>query len=552
MTRVRRSDLESFLAALKDHPEEVTCLVFADWLQENGLTAAERARGELIRLQVRLAGMKPDDPQRLSVEDEVYQLQKDHEEQWLGPWREHASRWSFARGLLSVTVRGIDWLRGVRKEADGWLWVEHLCVEEPNLAGVNRFLRVPHLAELRSFDLRFPDNGVRAAQAVVGCPLLAGLTSLSLHYSTGPEGVRALVASPHLTRLVSLDLFACHIGDEGARLLGTWPQLAKIKRLVLQSNQITDSGVTALVASPYPGQLEDLDLCANNEITAAGVRSLAASKNLSQLRSLDLWSIRCGNEGAQALARPKRGGFRLASLSLTSANVGDEGLRALAESPRMRRLTSLRLEWNLDISAAGLRYLARSPHLSRLTSLHLHSVDAEGARALAESKHLTRLESLKMHCDGDAVRFLVAAPNFARLITLDISSANGHDEGAFALADFSTLRRLRELSFFGLTAEGVRALARWPLLRGITHLKLISTTSEGIEALLAAPSLESLRSLEVLVAKLDGRTVKKLVRAESLGRLRHLNVSRPRGLGEKARQTLEKRFGRAFQTGVTV
>jgi uncharacterized protein (TIGR02996 family) len=170
MTRVRRSGLESFLAALKDHPEEVTCLVFADWLQENGSTPAERARGELIRLQVRLAGMKPYDPQRLPAEDQVYQLHKDHEEQWLGPWREHAYKWSFANGLLSASVRGIDWPRGKLKDADAWLWVEHLRVQEPDLAGVNRLMRVPHLAQLRSFDLRIPDDGAKAAQAVAGWP----------------------------------------------------------------------------------------------------------------------------------------------------------------------------------------------------------------------------------------------------------------------------------------------------------------------------------------------------------------------------------------------
>ena len=67
---------------------------------------------------------------------------------------------------------------------------------------------------------------------------------------------------------------------------------------------------------------------------------------------------------------------------------------------------------------------------------------------------------------------------------------------------------------------------------------------------LSRPAFDS--ALEVLVARLDGRTVKKLVRAESLGRLRHINVSRPRGLGEKAEQTLEKRFGRAFKTGVEI
>jgi uncharacterized protein (TIGR02996 family) len=546
MTRVHRSRLESFLTALKDHPEEETSLAFADWLQENGTTAAERARGELIRLQVRLAGMEPTDPQRLSVEDQAYQLQKEHEEEWLGPWRAHACKWSFAKGLLRVMVRGSDWLRGELEREDAWLWVEHLHVEDPDLAGLDRLMRLPQLVQLRSLDLT--EIGPEAARAVAGCPGLADLTTLSLSLDRiGPEGVQALLAAPHLTRLVSLDLYGCSLGDEGARLLATWPHLAKIKSLVLQNNKLTDAGVAEFIASPYLGALEELDLCNNEEMSAAGLRSLAASKNLPRLRALDLSFAPFGNAGVEELAKPKRGGFQLTSLFLTRTAIDDAGVGALAASPRMKQLTSLRLDRNLDISAAGVRCLAQSPHLSRLTSLWLPALDAEGARWLAESKHLTRLESLKLGpCKAEAFRLLVAAAHLGGLIALDLK---GDDEGAGALADSSIFQRLRELSFSGLSGEGVRALTRWPLLRGITDLKLVSTTSEGIEALLAAPSLESLRSLELLVAKVDARTLEKLVRAESLGRLRLLHLSSPR-LSDKARQTLEKRFGRAFQTGI--
>jgi uncharacterized protein (TIGR02996 family) len=72
---------EAFLATLADDPDdEVTRLVFADWIEEQG----DPERAEFIRIQCRLANLATDDPERPALEQREIELYRKGAPRWLG------------------------------------------------------------------------------------------------------------------------------------------------------------------------------------------------------------------------------------------------------------------------------------------------------------------------------------------------------------------------------------------------------------------------------------------------------------------------------------
>src|SRR5689334_7370825 len=59
------SDEAALLTAIRDHPDEDTPrLVYADWLDENATSDAQRGRAEFIRVECECASLPEDDPER--------------------------------------------------------------------------------------------------------------------------------------------------------------------------------------------------------------------------------------------------------------------------------------------------------------------------------------------------------------------------------------------------------------------------------------------------------------------------------------------------------
>jgi uncharacterized protein (TIGR02996 family) len=139
----------------------------------------------------------------------------------------------------------------------------------PHLAGLERLMLndrtdisflagSPMLANLR--DLYLGAGDVASVRKVLTDPASAGLRELSLcGLSNGPAVAEAIAAAPHLTNLRGLTLRSMPLGVEGARALGEAAHLAGLIELDLYECIDAKSAV-ALVASPHLNRLRSLNV----------------------------------------------------------------------------------------------------------------------------------------------------------------------------------------------------------------------------------------------------------------------------------------------------
>jgi uncharacterized protein (TIGR02996 family) len=211
---------------------------------------------------------------------------------------------------------------------DGWLdchtyapGLEHVVADMPRVEelhllcktyDIDRLFALPNLTRLRV--LRLLNYGVRGNQGereryeypldvLAGNPALRNLTHLLFHphmpeshgfhyvaYPSSPEvpddelalsflplsQVRALLRSPHLTRLTHLQLRLSDMGDEGVQEIIASGILARLKVLDLRHGCVTDEGARLLAECPDTRRLERLDL-SRNGVTSAGLALLTAA-----------------------------------------------------------------------------------------------------------------------------------------------------------------------------------------------------------------------------------------------------------------------------------
>jgi uncharacterized protein (TIGR02996 family) len=330
-----QSRLLALLNDVKNHPaNDFLRLALADWLEEHGRSEVERSRAAFIRLQCRLASLSADDPTRKELEAQEERLRRAHEAIWLEDWPRWvtgcpgAEGWWFSRGLLRLRLTGVDWLDEVAADKPTWAWVDFLMLLALLPADVERLAASAVLEQLNHLCLQ---PGAQVCGKLLG-----------------PDGARALAASPHLRRLTALILFDCLIGPEGAKALAAAPSLGSLTTL----------------------DLSGLDWGYPNDIENEGVQALARSPYLTGLTHLYLNENRIGDEGAEALA-DSASLSGLVYLDLRGNAIGLPGARALARSPHLARLTYLGLGGYSFVDPAPVREAAEtllsSPHLPNLT-----------------------------------------------------------------------------------------------------------------------------------------------------------------------------------------
>jgi uncharacterized protein (TIGR02996 family) len=304
-----RPEVLAFLAEIKERPDEDAArLVLADWLEEYG-DPADAARAELVRLQVRQAGLPAGDPERLALGGRERDLQRRWEAAWLGPLRERVRSVEYDRGLVALTLTcGVLCSHSLRalQGSEAWAWVLGGQVEGDSPAPGSRLAGCPLLGDWVRLSF--------VSRASHSCPL-------------GTQGVGALARSPWLGRMLDLELQANDIDDAGARALADSPSLGRLRELDLTANQLSDAGLAALVAPACRFRLQRLNL-ARNAIGDAGAVALGASPAVAELRELDLGDNRLTNAGARALADSPWLG-RLTRLWLWGNFIGAEGVERL-------------------------------------------------------------------------------------------------------------------------------------------------------------------------------------------------------------------------------
>src|SRR5262249_15348019 len=144
------------------------------------------------------------------------------------------------------------------------------------------------------------------------------------------------------------------IGPEGARALAASPHLGGLRSLSLGRNRLADEGFKALAASSRLTALTALDVSEQDRQAAPtlrGLGALLASPLAAPLVRLGLSRNALGDEGARRLARSP-GLARLEWLGVGEAKLSERGQRALLDSPHLAGLAAMRwmqeADWSSD------------------------------------------------------------------------------------------------------------------------------------------------------------------------------------------------------------
>jgi uncharacterized protein (TIGR02996 family) len=352
-----RPEVKALLADIRATPDDLGLrLILADWLEEH-----DDPRGTFLRCDCYAgdpASAPPGIPSQL-WEKEAEALRQHHESLWVGQLREHLSGWVFHRGLLRVKLKaarlpraaesdGDTLLAGLRRSlrqmlqlmtgsADGlthealqqladtetWAWVETVTLQNVEVNELPALLASPLLRTVHSVDLTSTGLGDAGASLLAASLSVGHLRELRLSFnSIGSEGFEALAHSPHLAGLQELTLDYNHGEDEGAIALARSPYLHSLQRLHLNDNQIGSPGAEALAASPILAGVKVLSL-SHNPIGRDGARALAASPHLCALKLLTIMDNYLGEEGRAVLR--DRFGDRAIGVTETEGDFPDDG-----------------------------------------------------------------------------------------------------------------------------------------------------------------------------------------------------------------------------------
>jgi uncharacterized protein (TIGR02996 family) len=224
------SDGDVILSAILAEPDEdVPRLAYADWLDEYG-GESERARAELIRVQVELASSPS--PHALLWNRRLYELR--------------------AREKHLFAMRRAEWLAPLKGE-DGPLRDE------------------VHAEFRRGFvEVVWMPAGwfVTRAERLFAC---APVRELRVTRATIGE-VAAAVRTPHFQRLSAFDVCNARLGDDVARVLARSP--ARLRTLRLCGCGLTDIAAFWLADVEHDWPIAELDVRHNPLISAAGLGAL--------------------------------------------------------------------------------------------------------------------------------------------------------------------------------------------------------------------------------------------------------------------------------------
>lgn len=336
------NEQEGFLQAILANPDDDQLrLIYADWLEERA-----DPRGEFIRVQVELAGPKPE-PQRaheLFVREK--ELLASHEAEWVRPLGSLLHGWTFRRGFLHEVQMSCGTFLSQAPALFQAAPVKELKVSYGSHLAAE-FADCPYLARLEKLTIAGKRGGAlgeNGLSVLARSRHLRSLLALGLPaHGVDLRSMRELAASEALAGLVTLDVTDNDIGDLGLHAILGSPHLTNLRHLLLSRCGITTSGMTSLARSAIIGQLETLALDGNFKIDNRGIRALADCRRLDSLRTLGLgWCSEINGLAIRSLAQCKQLAG-LAELDLSHSPIGDTGAEALADSPHMENLTRLNL-----------------------------------------------------------------------------------------------------------------------------------------------------------------------------------------------------------------
>ncbi len=486
-TRIARSrQEEQLLQAVRDDlAADEPRLANAKWLKRHG----DKRLAEFIHLDVTLDPLLDTHPLHRKYGERWWDLQEKGGRKWFAPLLEIGLSPEFMGQFMAH------------------LWLKRGFIEEMEI------LRPEILPE--HADVLFD-----------AAPILH---SLSITYAD--HDIAAIVESPRMCRIRSLDLTKVVVDQDGLRSIMNSPNLATLQALTLHELTLDEQGARTLSDSRLMPQLTTLEL-PQSAIPRAGMQVLANSKSWAGLKSLSLEHCELSESGPrlyEAVWRDPEGSDevghweevfnnerqlkrwdeiretglvfassrhlkRLESLSLSYTAIDDIVISALVDSGMLKHVGELKFE-HCRLSNTSVSRLVESGIAAQLTSLALSAnldIDSDGIQTLARCRRgqLRELHLVQTKTDDDALRGLARSALTAGLTELELTNCPLTGRGLKSLADARTMRRLEKLNLMGCAVgiEGAQVLARADIFKGLKDLKylLADVTPEGHSLLQSA------------------------------------------------------------------
>jgi uncharacterized protein (TIGR02996 family) len=520
----------AFFQAIREAPhDDAPRLIYADWLEEQG--GGERsARAAFIRIQCRLAELAEDDSARDALEDEEADLLAEYEHAWTEPLHGIAEEWKFGRGFIEhLGIRGENLFAHAERLFDfAPLRSLHLLMhfkDVPHLAAC------PQLQEVEALDFHRCHLNDRALQHLLTSPYLTRLHTLDLvGNGITTAGMQTLLHSHLFPRLRRLDLSNnIAIGDRAVHLLARATHGENLQELILSATNATTASLHELIQSPHLPRLIRLDLSALRFSREPPLRMTTPLRLLGQLRHLDLSNT--FHAAGLPLLLASLATKTLQTLRLSGIRLESENVRAFAESPHLESLTTLDLSKN-NLGSEGVQALAFAPFLASLRQLDVsyNNLRDSGAKALAESPHGMRLRALHLQGNGiggPGLQALASSTNFEQLRILSLGGNFIGPDSVRALTESFHLRHLRcfDLSDAYLEEESGRTLASAPYLERLTTLRLAKNQlgDGGAKALAQSTHLQRLAFLDLIDNRI-GKAGAEALAATAWRRMRQLDL----------------------------
>lgn len=258
--------------------------------------------------------------------------------------------------------------------------------------GMRALLATPWLKTVQTLDISHNQIDHRLQDELVVFLRTSQLRELNLSHNTlDPALFQAIM--PHLSTIVSLDLGDTQLGNMGAMAFETC-HLPNLQHLSLYRSHLTEAGIRSLLEQQNIDQLCSLDLALNH----LEPQSMAHwdESVLLQLKHLNVGNNHLADDGAYYLSRTHNL-EQLLTLKLYNNQVTARGCRALATSPSLIHLQHLDLSSN-PIGSAGAHALTEHDGLQNLHMLNLTQceLDDDAAYAIAHCEHLKNLQTLKL------------------------------------------------------------------------------------------------------------------------------------------------------------
>nr|MBC8288941.1 hypothetical protein [Planctomycetota bacterium] len=328
--------------------------------------------GELIRLQVQLEGMAPDERGYSPAGKKVRDLEKTQTQ--FGQLPGGVSKFEHRCGFIEQIELTLTSFLKNAEDIFAHNPIQHVVLRAKS-AKLAKIAELSQLANLRSLELR--ENQL------------------------GNAGLKTLVGAPQMRSLERLTIYSNEIDDLGIAELVNFENLAGVRELRILNNDVTDEGVAALADSAVLNRISLLEII--GAFSDETFRHLARSENFRLLENLAMASRVTRTmptaEGLQAFGQSE---FDAPLKELTLLDCISNGIgKGFADSPRLASLKKLEISW-CDLGDSDAQDLVQSLPPLEVLRLEENSIGDDGARALASSPLLESLQ--KVYLTNNAIK----------------------------------------------------------------------------------------------------------------------------------------------------